>query len=908
MGVSEHPEHLVWNGPTVHCIFALSFDGRTHPDHAGSGPGVVGVRTVGPRGLLETLCVRLGLGRAQVPRVLRTATWLRKLELAAAGAPCFWSASLSVAPWACAETLLGMRDELVEAGWTGSEPAGGSARLSDLALTEFTGPRMPAGRAELMREVVNALAAGERPRDLSLVEVVDARADLPPIWARLLDLLAATGVEVRRHADAGAGGASGDLAILKAHLAGAPPVDVAGDGTVCILAVRNGLAAAEAVADWLAAACSPGDARTVVIAEGGDSGVLDRALARRFLPTLGLAPPDAGRGALALLPAAFAVRLAPRDPQAVADLLALALPPIDRWAARRLLSALRRQPAFDGPAWAEAWTAIEARLLAERGAPEARRLLGDWRRWFEVGVWDGRGRIGVGEAVAFCDLVAGWAEVADAGVGDPLVLCVRQAAVDLRACVRALGGETLDVRLFQTMMRSAAAAGVRDPHRGAEVGPMRAVGDAGALWAPCDTVVWWGFAAPPRRDRPDWRPAELAALAAVGIGLDRPAAAQRRREAGWRRAVGNAASRLVFVEPACDRGSRLERHPLAADFSRLVAHRGNAALLRIDAARLLAGASRVRLAGRDVERHPASMVAPAGGRAGWELPASLRSRADGRIESASSIGDLVACQWRWTLRHALGLRACDAFALRSTERVVGDLAHELARHALPVGSPPDPALVRERALQGFDAVLAATAAPLLRPAMAAELAHARRSIPLALAHLARLLADAGCRIEGFEVRREGLLDGIDVRSRFDMLVRDRGGGIVVVDLKWTGADAARREEVEAGAALQLAVYARLAGPGAGVAYYLLRSRRFFAASPSPGLFEAVDVAKDVDAVWSDLVADVAALRAGFDAGEIASRGAADPTGRRLATPAPAEPCRFCGYRALCRVGVAGPRR
>jgi hypothetical protein len=123
--------------------------------------------------LLETA---VGLSGPTESQVVRIAAWQRKLEAAAKGVR-FWSASLAADPWSTSRLLLGWRDALIEGGWR--PEVAGSARLSDLAAAESSGPDLPSGPADRLA----ALSAGvdaRAARAIRRLRLIDPRAELSP--------------------------------------------------------------------------------------------------------------------------------------------------------------------------------------------------------------------------------------------------------------------------------------------------------------------------------------------------------------------------------------------------------------------------------------------------------------------------------------------------------------------------------------------------------------------------------------------------------------------------------------------------------------------------------------------------------------------------------------------------------
>lgn len=214
-----------------------------------------------------------------------------------------------------------------------------------------------------------------------------------------------------------------DLRRVQDALGGGEREALTGDGSLVVIESDTALMAAEAVTDWLAA----GPADAVILATDGDTALLDRALKARGLPALGLSGASPWRGALQVLPLAFASAWRPFNASALLDLMMLPRPPIARWAARRLARILAEQPGVGGAAWLETWTSLEARLLELNAGDEDPRVktdqtLGEWRSWTEVGLHDRAAGIPLEAVREVAGRVAAWAIRTDAGEQDPLLL------------------------------------------------------------------------------------------------------------------------------------------------------------------------------------------------------------------------------------------------------------------------------------------------------------------------------------------------------------------------------------------------------------------------------------------------------------------------------------------------------
>jgi len=891
----------------MHLVFGLSADGRSYPEFPGVGPGAVGSAVVGPAGLISLLETERGLLGPNVPTIVRIAAWQAKMEVI--GQHAFWAKSFAKDSWATARALLFWRDELVMAGWGrhGSKPDHG--RLAALAAIEATGASLPRGLCDRIWDVMDALGQG-RPTDIIQIDLIEARSSLPTGLSQLIRLLETSGTAIKEIGAVPAAAEGSDLGKVQRYLADGTIDPLVGDGTFIEFQADTGLHAAEAVADWLAADKHEPTAPTVVAVPGGDSALLDHALHGRSLPTLGLSAPSPFRGALQVLPLAFAIAWKPLDPRKLLELLLLPRPPIARFAAARLSAALVDEPGTGGSAWTQAWQWIETQLRKPSESSKDDRKVGDqilrWRKWGSGGLFDPAIGIPSDDAIEICRRVAQWALDADAGRRDPLMLALHAAAGALQAAIETLPQLTLSALLVERMLDQAVAEGARDPRAEACAGPLRGIVHPGALWSPVPHFVWWNFVGPDERPlRSPWSAAELRALAKAGCAPENPTDAGRRIAAAWQRALLNVSNQLILVRPALDAGSETITHPLAHRLNPLLKVSNPAITVRVE--RILAH-KETRLAARNVERQAIAPIAQAEKRSLWILPTSLESRLSERIESATSFEDLIACQMRWIIRHLLRLSPGALASIPEPDRLFGTIAHALAHELFPAGVAPQPDLVRTQATARLMPLVEAIAAPLLQPAVAGELAFARDHIPEALAELARVLTNKQVHVVGTELEREhDFGGGLRVKSRLDMLVQSHAGVDGVIDLKWSRRADRRRTEIKDGRAIQLATYSRLIAPSGGVSagYFMLSQRVLLAEQSSWLATEPVDASQSLGLTWDALVTTWKSWIATTKTSRMVAtglEGAATEFPNDLPLPPDKEPCRFCDCRKLCRVG------
>lgn len=891
-------------------MFGAACDSRSYPDFPGPNDGVFDEAVVGPNGLLDVLEIQLGLAGPRVAHAVRVAAYAAKLQATLTSDPGpFFAASFGRDPWATATTLLDWRDQLVLAGWAGN--ALESDRLDRLAKVESAGPNLPPGLADRWRAVCAAL--GKVSPTIESITLIEPRDFIAPPWRHLIDLLGESGVAILAAADPEPAPA-GDLERVQRFLANGSAEALEGDGSFVLVGADTALVAAEAVAEWLAHGSEEELIGTVIISTDGDTALLDLALQARGLPALGQSAASPWRGALQVLPLAFAATWAPFDAKAMLELLMLPRPPIGRSAARKLARALSKEPGTGGAAWAAAWIEIEADLterLKERPASESEitARLDRWREWTTGAIHSRSAGMSAVAAKRIAARVAQWVIETDGGQMDPLLITVAGAANALGEAIDVLALETLPALLLDRMIEQVLADGAQNPDHVATAGGLRSVRHPSAIWHRAERIVWWDFKGPGDRvTSAPWDKAELAALAGAGCRLETAASSAARIGWSYANPVHRAGERLILVTPALSGGDESISHPLAHQLNPVTAPAR--AAIRWTAERLLEEADH-HLAGRDLVRESIEVVALPGQKARWTLPVAARARLGGRTENATSFERLADCQMRWMLLDVLRLSRGRIAEIPGPDQLLGNLAHEIANHVFAPGAVADAEVILAKVDAVFDELLGAIATPLQQPEYASELAAARSRVPAALAQLSRLLRQKNLTVVGTELEREATFaGGLVVNGRLDLIVEHPTAGLGVIDLKWSKSAKRRRTELAEGRALQLATYSAIAdpsgnGPAAG-AYYLLSQRRLLGVDGSVLADETIEAGRTLPETWADLMTTWRAWRDLAGSGTILATGTQEAAAEMLPDLpiAPgAEPCRYCELTGLCRISV-----
>ena len=897
------------------------------------GEARAGFECVGPLGLARRLGRILGVPALPAEAPARLAAMAAKLDQHDDGTRAY-SASRKQDPFGVARFLLSLRDDLKLAGWNGS-PLEGSARLRDLAALERPGPRLPAGVPDVLLDLLDALkASGALPFPIT-VRLVSPRRAFAPLFVRMLEALAAAGAKVDDpppHTPLAP--AQTDLGRVQRALldsAGERPV-LQGDGSFLLLEADTPAEAAELTASFMRS-CPLGSATCVVPTEPA---VLDGALARQGLPTLGQSSSSPLRPHLQVLPLRLALAFGPQDPFRAAELLLLPVAPLAAHARRALLDALGQMPGIGSPEWlAAVGQAVidETARAAERGdtpadAQSAGRALRDRiETWFGGETHDPVAGIPAPKAAALCAAVAAWAggrmkaavEAAKAqpgsAAGEDASLWSQAAAVARtleRMLIARPPGEKLPQQTLMRLHDLAVGNGSDLAAFMGEAGRPAVAGEPGGLIAPSACVIWWGFVldADTGPGPELWTGAERTALLAADLSLAAPGERRALEAAGWRLPILSARERAVLVRWRLAGAEPVAPHAFFDELCTRVAD-GALDVCTVDSQRLLTGVEAPWTA-------PTSTVvpgAPMAQRAVWTVPAATVA-VTGEL-SASALESFLSCPFGWALHYQAKLEPGRGIRIPIGNRLLGDFAHRILQDMLcgPDKLAFDTASADEArawAARAFDARVGVEAAPLVRRGAEVELDRARTLVANAAASLLEVLTKSGWRAVDAERAVTGSFAGLPAAGYVD-LVLEKSGAQAVIDLKLSGLEY-RRDELEAGLALQTALYASMLRSGGGdlppSGFFVLEDgqlltveRQAFPGATvvdGPTAQETLAASEQGFRYWQNVLATgllpVLLENLAWQAPVTAVAGPVPDEGTPARRP---PPCRFCGYSAVC---------
>ncbi len=840
--------------------FGLAGDGLD----LASGSATVGEITVGPRGLVRLLESDLGIAPAQAHPAEEVALY-RECLAECEDLSRFYLRSFQVDPVGTAGTLLDWRRAWHLHGWDGTFPPRAPARLGDMAAVEtLAAQRVPPCLGQRLRRVLELL--NTQRTQISALELLDHRDDLPLLWRRLAERLNAAALAE----PAPAAPPDSDLGKLQALLMGEKARPLSADGSLIVVRGSSRDVTAQALAEIVR---EQGRGCAVVIASR-DGIVLDNAFERVGLPRAGFQHYSPFRAASQVLKLALALLWQPLEPRRLLQFLIHPVSPL-KWDARtRLAEAVAAEPGIGGPAWQAA--------LAEIG--DERDEVAFWTMPRRYSVREGAPVAALRERAMRC---AEWLRRrANAPDGDESAAVFRAAHAQAQAFANAAG--RLDAervakietdRLVDEVTRS-----LPDDSSFAEAGHARAVGHPGNVVAPVDEVFWWDICPPQLDLAATFSPAERRCLAAAGVHLPTPEQTIAAATRAWRKPVLHCRRRLLLVAHDEDEG----RHPLLARIGEQLAKAGTETPVeplagwreaRLDDALLYGDANAVdalRLALAPLSAKPLP-----GKRRWWKLPRPIPPR---DVESYSSLAKLYYYPHEWVLNYHAKLRGSRIGGVADKSLLYGSLAHRLFERFFRDNE-------NWRALgndevdrwlgQAIADLVEKEGAVLLEIGRGIDRQRVEATLEDTLHWLLTHLREANVVRVQSEHRIERAFAGGQLQGNVDLLLVAEDGARAVLDAKW-GSQPSRAREIREGRHLQLATYGFAVSengwPATG--YYIVTTGDVLATDAD--FFPRARAAADVDSaelVWNKGLAARAWRLEQLAQGEIEVNAGAEPDDR-----------------------------
>ncbi len=869
----------------------------------------------GPAGLIDVVQTHLGLGFKPTSLAVRIAQYSARLKELDDGNR-FYSRSFEVDGWSTAARILSWRDALVASGWAAQEIEA-SDRINTIAqLERMTDFPLALAAADGLLDVVNALRRGQTVKSrIKEIQTVTPENLLPPLWRELLNHLKTSGIPISYLPISGQA-KSCDLSLIQNCLEGTSREALKGDGSVVLIEADDEIQASEATAAWLKEH-TEGDGSLVIIRGVGTS-ILDEACHRINLPRIGGETKSRWRAAMQVLPLALDNSWLPFNPIVLIEMLSLRQTPIRRYIAHHFASALQLEPGIGGEEWQHAWRKAQATrldILIKGGKTEAeaqetlQKDIQEWKSWLEPPRFHPESGIPIDHVLKLCAQVQRWALARkDTADGELLIKSAEEAAA-LSNALSATKLATISKVQLDRILDAVCGEGLALPGAGAEASFWTPLDNPGQIWAPADTVLWWGFVGSTKPvSRSVWTNTERSQLARNGVDIEPPYFPTLREAQSWRNPILNAQRQLLLVAPRSVAGERTASHPVFHEFSDLLPQKrdpaGDNIVYRADN---IFDTPQVSFAGKLLSRQPLYHFGLPSQTRIWKVAQSAIKRR--QRESASSLERLFGCPLSWTMRYQTNIQASVMRLEPVSERLKGTLAHAVFAALFNEKKHWDAKEAGKRSVELVETLTPAIAAPLLLPGSTIEYYRLKSSLKESVEQFIKYIRRAGLTVIECEGERSAPFGTGQIFGRTDVTLADDSGNQYVIDLKWSFTERGRSDEIAQGRPLQLTVYSWLQAqtadrghlplPPAG--YYMIKQRQMFFTADEIFPSSSYIQGRVLDDVWKELVSTYEDSMSHLERGDVVATGIKDPAVSPvtygLASIKP--PCEFCDYARLC---------
>lgn len=475
----------------------------------------------------------------------------------------FFSKSFFADPFATAQTLLNLRDNLKQAGWKGSDNEWAPERIRTLSLIEAdisSNKFWPKGWTDRQMEVLEKLPfKGIRNLLIYLVEPHDV---LPVYWQKVLTGLENNGAKIQQILSDPDTDEDSDLGKFQQFINTQPSADMPkfiakGDGTLCLFTGKRDTEQASWLAKWL----NENQSWDPVLLLPDKTRTLDNALILEGLPSLGLQTRSDARPVLQLLKLVPEFLWQPIDPVKLLAFLTLPQQPISWDLSKVLAYSLTSKPGLFGHDWYEALNNFKESVDLEKWED----INKEYNFWFNRKRYSQKDLVPKADLLELFTHINGWSQsVLTDHETSMSISSQTQILINLIDNLPETNLSYLEIiRIIRTALEPIARSPVQ-----AQKNHIRVTHHVSALLEPTNDLIWWTFT----EREPDyffanWYIHELNYLQNQGVLPDLPIKENQRLSWYRKQAFLKTKNRLFLFLPERVEGADIQPFPLFGDLN-----------------------------------------------------------------------------------------------------------------------------------------------------------------------------------------------------------------------------------------------------------------------------------------------------------------------------------------------------
>jgi hypothetical protein len=853
-------EHLILEKNTQNMIiyFGLQLEDSYYPASFHISKNVsIGTYYCGKQNLLSLLEIHLGLvGHPNNNNHIRVEQYRQALKnYLIVNKTAFFQASFDADELATSNALLAMRDELILANWNFELEENMPIRLRTLALIE-TGLNNPeatiklnlnVGFSDRIQLIIEALESQKAPfEQVYLNEPLEL---LPNYLQVLFNKLKQQDVVIQqlslneRFDDS-------DLGVFRKALFNKQngkrtKVKAKGDGSLVILEAKRETSAAEFLAKLFRD--NPTFRPVCLVPEKNRA--LDNALIEEGLPSLGIQSASLARPVLQILKLVPTFLWRPIDPYKIMEFVSLAVKPLRDDLAYLIAGEIAQTPGLLSDRWRGLiqgyFEDLDKRAISDKSINvKAARKQYDF--WFTRQRRDINSTVSIMEVIEIFEEVSAWAskEFEALGSKQSSLLVLSEQAKRICELLQAFPETEKDLTYLQV---ERIVKTIYEPSpvtfKSREIGYLPVVHHSSSVIKKVDELLWWDFSQNEiEHFFARWYQNEVIFLQAKSVTLQSPKDDNTLLLWQRPRAILHCHKTLFLVVSEMVEGKTVQPHPLHSDleavFENLEDLVVNVSKIDDNALDKYVIQDFEKLETRNLGQPKAYLTVTNGKKIAMK-----------EEETFTSLDSLFYYPYKWVFKYKLGLKKTSILSVVKDTTLMGNLSHRLFEILFKEKDVLtwEKSQVEKWVSSRLNSLLEREGAVLLMYGREPEKTAFVNTLKYAAWSLIEIIRNNNWQIEGTEQLIEGTFNGIPVKAKADLVLKNAKGALAILDLKWRGASR-RQNMIKSEEDLQLVMYSTLLTKDeriAQTAFYIIEDAKMIARN-NEAFKEAIAVLPDKD--------------------------------------------------------------
>lgn len=784
--------------------------------------GKIGVKEVGPLGMLGILETQLGLPSFDVSHTTRIIEYLSCLK-SRDNVNRFYHASLAIDEFNVASALLQWRDIWYEGNWNGliSEPS--PKRLSDIAEVEaIASTEVSLCHGQRLQRVLKRLE--QQTTQIETITLLNPLSDFTFLWQEILGHFHVEHTKTNLQLAKG----ESDLITLKQSLHDLSTesfrkketgeiikTKLSGDDSFIVLRAKSKDISSRYICQWLAS--DPhhlSKKHTALLAEDSAS-TLDEALELAHLPRIGFTDTSNWRPALQILSIVLDLLWEPLDPTVLLEFLMHPVGPLPNRIRQPLAEVVSNQPGINGEQWIKRLGTLIKKESEREGVTDKylAELKTDIAYWFDSERFDYKSGIPLTIIKQRTEKIHLWLSQKLSQIHDEANKTLFAAAhhqtsdfIDAVSRLNDSPNATISPEQLHYLINQLTGSGTGIVDKFAECTTEQTIQLYGSqnpssFYHSLDAVFWWDLKSPSLQSNQPWSRQELQALAENDVMLISQSQKLQQRAENWLKPIYATQDKLILVIHEGE-----ESHPIWDQISSCLEGWQE---INVEST-ILENKSTSAFSTLSVETPKFTPLPPI--KRWWVLDnGKLLSKRE--KESYSSLDNFFYSPYQWVFKYKAKLFPGALHEISDGNLLKGSLVHKLYENFFNL----HPNVFKDgMAKEDIDlwldssitSLISQEGAVLLRPGRMIE---KERFITTAKNSLHQLISQCrAARIQQIvmEEPQESIFFGGKLSGYIDAKVINDQGEEAVIDIKW-GGDKYRQTSLKENKHLQLVTYAYL---------------------------------------------------------------------------------------------------